>query len=131
MKSFTNQPLTFGNSIIPAVRIFIDTCMVIITEEQLNLYQSLFHGRTDMYARRWEKNGKSGYSPAYDFNWNEFLAHKNRGGTMTTFEKKTVIPLTHDVIKKHLLGQEIIGVYPLLEDNTSHFIAADFDGEQA
>jgi len=105
--------------------------MISVTEDQLNLYLSLFHGRTDIYARRWEKNEKSGYSPAYDFNWNEFLAHKNRGGTMTTFEKKTVIPLTPEVIRKHLIGQHVIGIYPLLENNTSHFIVADFDGEYA
>jgi superfamily II DNA or RNA helicase len=105
--------------------------MVSVTEDQLNLYLSLFRGRTDVYARRWEKEGKSGYSPAYDFDWNEFLAHKRRGGTMTTFEKKTAISLTPDVIRKHLIGQHVIGIYPLLENNASYFIAADFDGTQA
>ena len=39
--------------------------MLDISEEQLNLYMSLFKGRNDIYARRWEKNGKSGYTPAY------------------------------------------------------------------
>ncbi len=105
--------------------------LVGISEEQLALYQSLFRGRTDVYARRWEKNGRSGYSPAYQFDWDKFLAHKRRGGTMATFEHKTALPLTPDIIKKHLLGQYVIGVYPLLEDNASYFIAADFDGEQA
>ncbi|MFA5945704.1 MAG: DEAD/DEAH box helicase family protein [Patescibacteria group bacterium] len=105
--------------------------MISATEDQLNLYLSLFRGRTDVYARRWEKEGKSGYSPAYDFDWNEFLAHKRRGGTMTTFEKKTAIPLTPDIIRKHLVGQHVVGVYPLLENNSSYFIAADFDGDRA
>ncbi|HAU66581.1 MAG: hypothetical protein A2017_05400 [Lentisphaerae bacterium GWF2_44_16] len=105
--------------------------MISVTEDQLHLYLSLFRGRTDVYARRWEKEGKSGYSPAYDFDWNEFLAHKRRGGTMTTFEKKTAIPLTPDVIRKQLIGQHVVGIYPLLEDNTSYFIAADFDGANA
>ncbi len=105
--------------------------MVYVSEEQLNLYLSLFRGRADVYARRWEKENRSGYSPAYDFNWNEFLAHKRRGGSMATFEKKTAIPLTPDVVRKHLMGQQVIGIYPLLENNTSYFIAADFDGERA
>ena len=65
------------------------------------------------------------------FIWNEFLAHKNQGGTMTTFEKKTLIPLTPDIVRKHLIGQHVVGVYPLLENNTSYFIAADFDGSTA
>jgi len=41
--------------------------MLYISEEQLNLFMSLFTGRIDIYARRWEKNGKSGYTPAYRF----------------------------------------------------------------
>ena len=105
--------------------------MISVTEDQLNLYLSLFRGRTDVYARRWEREGKSGYSPAYDFDWNEFLAHKRRGGTMTTFEQKTAIAFTPDIVRKHLVGQYVVGVYPLLENNSSYFITADFDGDKA
>ena len=50
---------------------------------------------------------------------------------MATFEQKAALPLTPDVIKKHLLGQYVLGMYPLLENNTSYFIVADFDREQA
>ncbi len=103
--------------------------MLHINEEQLNLYMSLFRGRTDIYARRWEKYGKSGYTPAYRFDWNEYLNHKARGGDFKDFTNKEVIPLTKDIIKKHLLGAYFIGIYPLLEDNTSYFIAVDFDGK--
>lgn len=39
--------------------------MISINEQQLELYMSLFRGRTEVYARRWEKNGQSGYGPAY------------------------------------------------------------------
>ncbi len=103
--------------------------MISITEQQLELYMSLFQGRTDVYARRWEKEGRSGYSPAYEFNWDEFMTHKGRGGSMKDFENKKLIPLTRDVVKKHLLGQHVVGIYPILPENTSYFIAADFDGE--
>ncbi len=82
-----------------------------------------------MYARHWEKDDRSGYSPAYEFNWDEFMAHKRRGGSMKDFENKKLIPLTKEVIKKHLLGQHIVGIYPILPENTSYFIAADFDAE--
>lgn len=35
--------------------------------------------------------------------------------------------MTDAVIEQHLLGQETIGVYPLLPDKTCWFPAADFD----
>ena len=38
-------------------------------------------------------------------------------------------PFTIERAEVHLMGNETLGVYPLLADNTSHFIAADFDGE--
>ena len=103
--------------------------MIHISEEQLNLYMSLFRGRNDIYARRWEKYGKSGYAPAYRFDWNEYLNHKARGGNFKNFTNKEKIPLTRDIVKKHLIGAYFIGIYPLLEDNTSYFIAVDFDGK--
>ena len=89
---------------------------------------SLFRGRTDVYARRWEKDGRSGYAPAYEFNWVEFNEHKSHGGTMKNFENKTLMPLTKTMIKDHFSGKQVIGVYPILSDNTSYFLAADFDG---
>ena len=102
--------------------------MISISEQQLKLFMLLFRGRIDVYARHWEKDGRSGYSPAYDFNWDEFMAHKRRGGSMKDFENKKLIPLTKEVVGKHLSGQHIVGTYPILPDNTSYFIVADFDG---
>jgi len=103
--------------------------MIYVNEQQLNLYMSLFRGREDIYARRWKKYGKSGYAPAYRFDWNEYLNHKARGGNFKNFTNKEIIPLTKDIIKKHLIGAYFIGIYPLLEDNTSCLIAVDFDGK--
>jgi len=101
--------------------------MINVTEKQLNTYISLFSGRTDVYAKRWEKGQKSGYSPAYEFDWPEFMAHRSKGGTMSTFENKKQLPLTNEIIRKHLLGKYTVGVYPLLQDDTCNFIVADFD----
>ena len=100
----------------------------IITEEQVDLYLSLFRGRTDVYARYWEKNGQANYSPAYDVNWTAYDKYKLTGGSFKDFKDKKLIPLTPDIIKKHLIGAHAIGIYPILQDNTSYFIAADFDG---
>jgi hypothetical protein len=40
-----------------------------ITIQKIELYKSLFRGREDIYAVRWEKDGKSGYMPAYEVDW--------------------------------------------------------------
>ena len=96
-------------------------------DDKIVLYRSLFRGRDDIFARRWEKNDKSGYSPAYSFNWDEFNAHRARGGTLKDFENKTPLPLTDGVVREHLAGRIVLGVYPILPDNTSYFLVADFD----
>lgn len=38
----------------------------------------------------------------------------------------TYLPLTDDQIQRHLEGRQLIGLYPLLQDNSSWLIAADF-----
>ncbi len=100
-----------------------------ITFEQIQLFMSLFKGRNDIYAKRWEKDGRNGYSPAYQLNWQEFAVFKAKGGEFSDFPNKKPLLLTTEVIQDHLNGNQIIGVYPLHTDNTSHFIAADFDKE--
>ncbi len=95
-------------------------------DDKIKLYRSLFRGRDDVFARRWDKTG--GYFPDYTFDWNEFNAYKAVGGTIKDFKNKQLTALTDSVIHKHLLGQVTIGIYPILEDNTSYFLAADFDG---
>ena len=89
--------------------------------------KSLFRGRQDIYAIRWEKDGKSGYMPAYKVDWSDYHKFKSTGGSFKDYSKKEYQPLTDEALIRHLQGVETIGIYPLLEDNTSYFIAADFD----
>ncbi len=100
-----------------------------ITKEQINTFQSLFRGREDVFATRWEKVNKNGYMPAYFFDPYRFRVHKMNGGTFQNYPEKTYLKLTEEQIIKHLNGGQLIGIYPLLTDNTSWFIAADFDKE--
>lgn len=71
-----------------------------ISQEQILLYMDLFRGRKDIYAKHWEKNGKSGYSPAYEFNWPEFMAFKSKGGRLVDFPNKKQLVL--ELIRKAL-----------------------------
>lgn len=81
------------------------------------LFRSLFRGREDLYALRWENagSGKSGYVPA-------------TAGTWTKTGPKRYLPLTDEAIERHLRGRESLGIYPLLEDDSCWFLACDFDG---
>lgn len=96
--------------------------MPVTTLEQLDLLLSLFRGRKDVYARYWEKGDRSGYSPAYEFDWAEFLAFKDKGGTLKDFPNKRLMPLTAEVAKKHLTGQQTVGIY-LYSRTTPHILS--------
>ncbi len=91
------------------------------SDEKVKLFRSLFRGREDVYAARWEgRNGKTGYSPAHRKIWsNSFQKRPD--------EPKDYFPLTDQVIHDHLTGKLTAGVYPLLTDETCWFLAADFD----
>lgn len=97
------------------------------THQNIELYKSLFRGREEIYAVRWERDGKSGYMPAYEVDWTNYEKHKLQGGTFSNYRNKKLLPYNNTAIKIHLEGKATHGIYPLLEDNTSYFIAVDFD----
>lgn len=97
------------------------------SSEQANIFRSLFKAREDVFAVRWEKNSKSGYMPAYFYDPYRLRAHKMNGGTFQSFTDKSYLKLSDEQIQKHLDGFHHIGIYPLLQDNTTWFLAADFD----
>lgn len=101
--------------------------MSVISINNIQLFKSLFKGREDVFAVRWEKGNKSGYMPAYFYDPYQYRAHKMKGGSFQTYKDKEYLPFTEKEIEKHLNGEQHIGVYPLLKDNTSWFIVADFD----
>jgi hypothetical protein len=84
------------------------------TSLQIQVFQSFFKGREDVFAIRWEKENKSGYTPAYNLDWDAFLKHKANGGTLKDFPNKQFAKLTEQRIANHLNGKEVIGLYPLL-----------------
>jgi hypothetical protein len=92
---------------------------------KVSLFRSLFRGREDVYAVRWEgKGGRTGYSPAGIREWDSTLT---KSGKKKPLRLSKQFPLSDDVVRDHLLGKETIGVYPLLQDDTCWFIAVDFD----
>jgi len=97
--------------------------------QQIQIFKSVFKGREDVFAVRWESGKKSGYMPAYTYDPYMYRAHKMRGGTFQNYTDKKYLPFSENEIAKHLNGAQLIGIYPLLPDNTSWFIVADFDDD--
>ncbi|MFZ4412699.1 MAG: TOTE conflict system archaeo-eukaryotic primase domain-containing protein [Bacteroidales bacterium] len=97
--------------------------------QNIQLFKSVFRGREDVFAVRWENGKKNGYIPSYSYDPYLYRAHKIRGGTFQNYQDKTYLPLSDKEIDKHLRGEQLVGIYPLLPNNTSWFIAADFDDD--
>lgn len=98
------------------------------TDEKVALFRRLFRGRTDLYPVRWENSttGKSGYSPVCANDRRHGICEKPRI-KCADCNHRQMKPLSDQVIYEHLAGKCTIGVYPLLTDDTCHFLAADFD----
>jgi hypothetical protein len=41
--------------------------------------------------------------------------------------QRSLMPVTDEVVRNHLEGFIIMGIYPIREDETCHFLAMDFD----
>jgi hypothetical protein len=98
------------------------------TDEKIALFRRLFRGRTDVYPIRWESKTKhnSGYAPACSNEWLAGVCEKPRI-KCGDCSNRNLIPVGDAEIYKHLSGKHTLGVYPLLEDDTCHFLAVDFD----
>lgn len=97
------------------------------TDEKVALFRRLFRGRTDVYPVRWEsKAGKTGYSPACANEWRAGVCEKPRI-KCADCGHRLLVPLTDQTIYGHLSGRHTVGVYPLLADDSCHFLAVDFD----
>jgi superfamily II DNA or RNA helicase len=101
--------------------------IVSLTSEQIQLFRSLFRVREDAFAIRWESGNKKGYMPAYLYDPYMYRLHKMKGDSFKNYRDKSYLPLTDTELSKHFNGNQHIGGYPLLEDNSSWFITADFD----
>ncbi len=95
--------------------------------EKIQLYMSLFHGREDVYAKRWEspKTGKKGYSPACRNEWIPGICSKPCGKCTHA----SYYPYTEEAVRRHLAkdNSEVLGIYAIQPDDTCWFLAIDLD----
>ena len=95
---------------------------------KIRLFMLLFRGREDVYAKRWENKKKrtSGYSPVCLNQLQEGLCGKPRI-PCAKCDHKSYSPLNEETIEDHLRGNIVVGIYPMLSDETCYFLAMDFD----
>ena len=109
-----------------------------ITDELANRFFSRFWGRQDVYSKRYVKKGtgEAGYYPQCNHFWSEKCPRKMgkkikcRDCSSQSWKKLDIA-----VLKKHLEGKaadasDVIGIYPLLPDDTCRFLVFDFDNHE-
>ena len=82
-------------------------------QDKVRLFRSLFAGRADVYAQRWENQlkNKSGWSPV------KLDVRRPQGAPRYA-------PMDDAVIGEHLSGRVTAGVYPLIDGDRCCFVAA-------
>ena len=109
-------------------------------QDKIHLFRNLFRGRTDVFPRRWQnaKTGKKGFSPACRNEWVPGVCKKPKVRCREC-PHQAFVSVGDDAIAQHLRGMPgsgsdpgdefVIGVYPILLDNSCWFLAVDFDGK--
>jgi superfamily II DNA or RNA helicase len=104
--------------------------------EKIACFRSLFRGRTDVYPQRFEsrRTGRSGYSPACGNEWVRGVCEKPRI-KCSHCPHQDWLAVTDGTIRQHLSGQDsagapfVLGLYPMLLDESCQLLAIDLDGE--
>ncbi len=98
------------------------------TAAKVALFMSLFRGRADVHALRWKnaKKATRGFAPACGNEWVHGVCHKPiiKCGACPS---QAFLPVTEEAMARHLKGGHVVGLYPLLPDETCWFMAVDFD----
>jgi len=99
-------------------------------EGRVALFASLFRGRPDVFAARWESRtqaGRSGWAPRCDNEWRPGVCEKPRVKCAACVQRRFVA-FSEAEVRRHLEGRQTIGIYPLLSDETCRLVAIDLDG---
>lgn len=107
-----------------------------ITEKVANIFFLMFcRGRKDVYDLRYTnpKTGKAGYfTQCFNF-WKQGCHKKSKDGVRCKdCEYRAYKPITTSVIMDHLEGadpngNDVVGIYPMLENNLCQLLVFDFD----
>src|SRR5882724_12979261 len=125
---------TAAVKVVPSGRVGDPTDRNSPIEKKIALFRRLFRGRSDVFPVRWENRttGRSGYAPACANEWRRGICEKPKV-KCSACPNQAFLPVDDVAIERHLRGTDpsgapfVMGVYPMLADNTCSFLAADFD----
>ena len=111
LKYLESQKVELENEIINTKK-QIEQFSPFSKEQKIELFKSLFIGRTDVFAKYWvSKDGlKKGYSPA-----------------AYTFKGSDYIPVSNEIIQQHLEGKMRLGTYVVINQTMARFLVIDLD----
>jgi len=99
------------------------------SKDKVELFASYFSGRNDVFAYQYLNNeGKKACYPYCKYKTTEF-PYCSKGRKCSQCDIKEYRGITTSDLVRHFKGQEIYGIYPLLDDNLTRFLAFDFDDE--
>ena len=108
-----------------------------VDSSMANRFFYMFWGRMDVYSQRIvNKKGKVGYYPQCWNFWkqgcsknseNQNENKKKRGSVCLDCTLQSWKKVDLGVLEKHLNGQIVMGIYPMLADNTCRLLVFDFD----
>ena len=105
-------------------------------QTKIVLFRNLFRGREDVYPRRFEsrKTGRTGYQPVCANEWVQGTCEKPRI-KCSDCPHQRFLAVTDEAVLWHLSGHDkegkdfVMGIYPMLHDETCFLLAVDFDKE--
>ena len=103
---------------------------VTTAEGRVALFTSLFRGRPDVFATRWQSTkspGKTGWSPRCLNEWQPGVCEKPKVKCADCANRRFVA-WSETEARRHLEGRQTAGIYPLLANETCWLVAIDLDG---
>ena len=103
-------------------------------EDSVKIFMNYFKGRNDVYPYlsidKTNPNIKY-FIPACANEWKNGVCNKTMGKKCKTCQYRENKPISKDTIYKHMYGNQSIGIYPLLENDTCFFLSLDFDDKDS
>ena len=110
-----------------------------VDKKTANQFFSKFWGRMDVYSQRIvSKTGKVGYYPQCWNFWRQgclrnpqYRTNQKSGPVCLDCPKQAWKKVDLNILEQHLTGKIVVGIYPILENDTCRLLVFDFDNHSS